>query len=148
MVGRKKIQLLPSASVWVTGNGSRPDPSPINAPAQKSPSPETSAQLTGTPATPAPMASVIRTVSGSVRIAPVCPCWPLPPAMAIAEATGATGPLVNEEIRADVAEVVRGSTPELNLRRIGWIFQAREQMLEFNVPPLLALESMMVALRV
>ena len=27
------------------------------------------------------------------------------------------------------------------------IFTAREQMLEFNVPPLLALESMMVALR-
>ena len=28
------------------------------------------------------------------------------------------------------------------------MFEAREQMLEFNVPPLLALESMMVALRV
>jgi len=67
---------------------------------------------------------------------------------AIAEATGATGPLVNEEIRGDVAEVVRGSTPELNLRRIGWIFQAREQMLEFNVPVPLALESMMLALKV
>ena len=67
---------------------------------------------------------------------------------AIAEATGASGPLVNEEIRGDVAEVVRGSTPELNLRRIGWIFQAREQMLEFNVPVPLALESMMLALKV
>ena len=53
---------------------------------------------------------------------------------AIAEATGAGGPLVNEEIRGDVAEVVRASTPELNLRRISWIFEAREQMLEFNVP--------------
>jgi DNA polymerase-3 subunit delta' len=67
---------------------------------------------------------------------------------AIAVATGAAGPLVNEEIRDDVAIVVRTSTPELNLRRIGWIFEAREQMLEFNVPPALALESMMVALKV
>ena len=41
----------------------------------------------------------------------------------------------------------RASTPELNLRRIGWIFEAREQMLEFNVPVPLALESMMVALQ-
>ncbi len=67
---------------------------------------------------------------------------------AIAQATGATGPLVNEEIRGDVDEVVRSSTPELNLRRIGWIFKAREQMLEFNVPVALALESMMLALQV
>jgi DNA polymerase-3 subunit delta' len=67
---------------------------------------------------------------------------------AIAEATGAGGPLVNEEIRGDVADVVRSSTPELNLRRIGWIFEAREQMLEFNVPVALALESMMLALKV
>ena len=67
---------------------------------------------------------------------------------AIAEAIGAGRPLVNEEIRGDVAEVVRASTPELNLRRIGWIFEAREQMLEFNVPVALALESMMVALKV
>jgi DNA polymerase-3 subunit delta' len=66
---------------------------------------------------------------------------------AIAEATGAGGPLVNEEIRGDVADVVRSSTPELNLRRIGWIFEAREQMLEFNVQPALALESMMLALK-
>ena len=58
------------------------------------------------------------------------------------------GPLVNEEIRPDVDKVVRGSTPELNLRRIGWIFEAREQMLEFNVPVPLALESMMLALKV
>ena len=36
------------------------------------------------------------------------------------------------------------STPELNLRRIEAIFAAREQMLEFNVPVALALESMMV----
>ena len=34
----------------------------------------------------------------------------------------------------DIEQIVRTSTPELNLRRIGWIFDAREQMLEFNVP--------------
>ncbi len=67
---------------------------------------------------------------------------------AIALATGAPGMLVNEEIRGDVEKVVRSSTPELNLRRIGWIFEAREQMLEFNVPVALALEAMMVALKV
>jgi DNA polymerase-3 subunit delta' len=67
---------------------------------------------------------------------------------AISEATGSTGALVNEEIRGDIVEVVRSSTPELNLRRIRWIFDAREQMLEFNVPVPLALESMMLALKV
>ena len=67
---------------------------------------------------------------------------------AIALATGVPGALVNEEIRGDVETVVRTSTPELNLRRIGWIFDAREQMLEFNVPVPLALESLMVALKV
>jgi len=66
---------------------------------------------------------------------------------AIALATGAPGALVNEEIRADVEALARTSTPELNLQRIAAIFQAREQMLEFNVQPPLALESMMVALR-
>src|SRR5262245_58161700 len=67
---------------------------------------------------------------------------------AIAVSTGASGPLVNEEIRQDVELVARTSTPELNLRRIAAIFAAREQMLEFNVPVPLALESMMVALKV
>jgi DNA polymerase III subunit delta' len=65
---------------------------------------------------------------------------------AIALAVGG-GELVNEELRRDIDEIVRTSTPELNLRRIGWIFDAREQMLEFNVPVPLALESMMVALK-
>ncbi|HWU22841.1 MAG TPA: DNA polymerase III subunit delta', partial [Nocardioides sp.] len=65
---------------------------------------------------------------------------------AIAVAAGAAGDLVNEEIRVDVVRLAEASTPELNLRRIGAIFGAREQMLEFNVPPALALESMMVAL--
>ncbi|MCL8027492.1 DNA polymerase III subunit delta' [Nocardioides bruguierae] len=67
---------------------------------------------------------------------------------AIALAVGAPGALVNEEIRDEIEEVVRASTPELNLQRIEWVFAAREQMMEFNVPPALALESMMVALRV
>jgi DNA polymerase-3 subunit delta' len=67
---------------------------------------------------------------------------------AIALGSGVPGTLVNEEIRGDVETVARMSTPELNLRRIGWIFDAREQMLEFNVPVPLALESMMVALKV
>jgi DNA polymerase-3 subunit delta' len=67
---------------------------------------------------------------------------------AVAVAVGAPGRLVNEEIRGDIDLIVRSSTPELNLRRIGWIFEAREQMLEFNVPVALALESMMLALKV
>ena len=67
---------------------------------------------------------------------------------AIAVALQAPGVLVNEEIRGDVEDIARDSTPELNLRRITWIFEARTQMLEFNVPVALALESMMVALKV
>ena len=67
---------------------------------------------------------------------------------AIAVAARAPGSLVNEEIRGDIEELARTSSPELNLRRIGWIFEAREQMLEFNVPVALALEAMMVALKV
>ena len=65
---------------------------------------------------------------------------------AIALAAGSVE-LVNEELRGDIQQIVRTSSPELNLRRIGWIFEAREQMLEFNVPVALALESMMVALK-
>lgn len=67
---------------------------------------------------------------------------------AIALGTGVGTALVNEDIRDDVEELARTSSPELNLRRIGWIFAAREQMLEFNVPIPLALESLMVSLRV
>lgn len=65
---------------------------------------------------------------------------------AIAVAQHAPGQLVNEEIRRDVELLARVSPPETNLRRISAIFEAREQMLEFNVQPALALESMMVAL--
>jgi DNA polymerase-3 subunit delta' len=66
---------------------------------------------------------------------------------AVAIAAGAPGELVNEERRDEITRLAESSSAELNLRRIGWIFEAREQMLEFNVPVLLALESMMVALR-
>lgn len=66
---------------------------------------------------------------------------------AIALGTGAPGTLVNEEIRGDVEQIARTATPEQNLQRIAAIFAAREQMLEFNVPVPLALESMMVALK-
>ncbi|HZJ05506.1 MAG TPA: DNA polymerase III subunit delta' [Nocardioidaceae bacterium] len=67
---------------------------------------------------------------------------------AIALQTGAACPLVNEEIRREIADLSTRSTPEQNLRRIDAMFTAREQMLEHTVPPLLALESMMLALRV
>jgi DNA polymerase-3 subunit delta' len=60
---------------------------------------------------------------------------------------GALSDLVNEEIRPELSSLALSTTPEENLRRIEAIFGAREQMLEFNVPALLALESMMVALK-
>lgn len=66
---------------------------------------------------------------------------------AVAVAMGATGELVNEDLRHDVERLARVSTPEEHLGRIDAILLAREQMLEFNVPPALALESMMVALK-
>lgn len=67
---------------------------------------------------------------------------------AVALQVGAPGALVNEEIRGEVVQLARTSTPEQNLRRIEAVFEARERMLEFNAAPLLALESMMLALRV
>jgi DNA polymerase-3 subunit delta' len=66
---------------------------------------------------------------------------------AITVATGARAELVNEEMRGEVVELARISPPEAHLQRIDRIFAAREQMLEFNVPVALALESMMVGLR-
>jgi DNA polymerase III subunit delta' len=67
---------------------------------------------------------------------------------AIAVQTGAPGALVNEEVRGEVDDLARRSTPEENLRRIDAIFAAREQMSEFNATPLLTLEAMMVTLRI
>jgi len=66
---------------------------------------------------------------------------------AIVLQTGATSELVNEEVRPMVADLARRSTAEENIRRIDAVFAAREQMMEFNTTPLLALESMMVSLR-
>lgn len=66
---------------------------------------------------------------------------------AIALSVGAPGLLVNEELRGDVAVVAQAASPDQLLRMIDAVFTAREQMLEFNVPPQLALESMTVALR-
>jgi DNA polymerase-3 subunit delta' len=65
----------------------------------------------------------------------------------IAVQTGAPGDLVNEEMRGEISTLARRSTPEQNLRRIDAVFAAREKMMEFQVPPLLALESMMLSLR-
>jgi DNA polymerase-3 subunit delta' len=65
----------------------------------------------------------------------------------IAVQTGAAGDLVNEEMRVEIGGLARQSSPEHNLRRIDAVFAAREKMLEFQVPPLLALESMMLSLR-
>jgi DNA polymerase-3 subunit delta' len=67
---------------------------------------------------------------------------------ALALQLGARSEVVNDEIIRDVERLARVSTPEDNLRRIDAVFEAREQMLEFNVPPMLALESLMVALQV
>jgi DNA polymerase-3 subunit delta' len=61
---------------------------------------------------------------------------------------GAHSELVNEELRGDVVALANSTSAEQSLARIEAVFEAREQMLEFNVPPLLALESMMIALRV
>jgi DNA polymerase-3 subunit delta' len=66
---------------------------------------------------------------------------------AIVLGTGADTGLVNEELRRDLERLVKVTTPEENLRRIEAVFTAREQMLEFNVPAPLALEAMMVTLR-
>jgi len=61
---------------------------------------------------------------------------------------GTGGELVNEELRHDVVALSHAGGPAQTLARIEAVFEAREQMLEFNVPPLLALESLMVALQV
>ena len=62
--------------------------------------------------------------------------------------TGAGSVLVNEEHRPEIDGLARRTTPESTLRRIDAIQEARERMFEFNVPPALALEALMVTLRV
>jgi DNA polymerase-3 subunit delta' len=60
---------------------------------------------------------------------------------------GAEGELVNEEMRAELGSFAAVTTADDNLRRVDAVFKAREQMLEHTVPPLLALESMMLTMR-
>ncbi len=66
----------------------------------------------------------------------------------IAVQTGARGDLVNEEMRQEVSDLARRSSPEANLRRIDAIFAARDSMMEFNANREMTLEAMMVALAV
>lgn len=66
---------------------------------------------------------------------------------ALALQLGTAAEIVNEEIRPDIEKLAALTTAEDNLRRIDLVFTAREQMLEFNVQPILALESLMAGLR-
>ncbi|MDT9595391.1 DNA polymerase III subunit delta' [Nocardioides zeae] len=65
---------------------------------------------------------------------------------AVAVALGSGAELVNTELAEDVETLAEELGAEGCLRRIDVVFAAREQMLEFNVPVMLALESMMVGL--
>lgn len=64
-------------------------------------------------------------------------------ALTVQLGTGAA--IANNELRDDLA-VLAAQPAETNVRRIDAVFAAREQMLEFNVPTLLVLESLMVSL--
>lgn len=65
---------------------------------------------------------------------------------ALTLALGTGTDLVNADRRAEVQRLADAGPPELLLRRIDAVMTAREQMLEFNVPVQLALESLMVSL--
>jgi DNA polymerase-3 subunit delta' len=65
-------------------------------------------------------------------------------ALAVQLNTGSA--IVNTELGDDLGTLA-AQPPETNVRRIDAIFAAREQMLEFNVPVLLMLESLMIALQ-
>ena len=60
---------------------------------------------------------------------------------------GTATAIVNEDVRPQVEQLSRRTQATDNLRRIDAVFTAREQMLEFNVQPILALESLMMGLR-
>ena len=62
----------------------------------------------------------------------------------LVSATGGVG-LINAELRDQVASAAAASTPEQTVRRVDAILAAREA-LERNVAPLLAMESLMLAL--
>ncbi|MBO9705394.1 MAG: DNA polymerase III subunit delta' [Arthrobacter sp.] len=59
---------------------------------------------------------------------------------------GATGSLVNEEIRADIEAFAADGTPEQTLARIDAINVTRRRLVTSNVAPLLALEGMAAGL--
>ncbi|MCR8574625.1 DNA polymerase III subunit delta' [Streptomyces sp. Isolate_219] len=59
---------------------------------------------------------------------------------------GASVPLANDEVRDSVQRIATASTPERTLRRIEAVIACREA-LDRNVAPLLAVETMTVALR-
>ena len=59
---------------------------------------------------------------------------------------GSQRPLVNEEMRPEIASTARSTTGETSVQRLTAIFAAREA-LEGEVAPVLALESLMISLR-
>lgn len=59
---------------------------------------------------------------------------------------GASGSLVNEEMRPEIATMARATTGEMSVQRLSAIFSTREA-LEGEVAPVLALESLMISLR-
>lgn len=59
---------------------------------------------------------------------------------------GSQGSLVNEELRPDIVTVSRSTSAETSARRIAEIFATRE-LLDGELAPLLALESLMISLR-
>jgi DNA polymerase-3 subunit delta' len=63
--------------------------------------------------------------------------------LAVQLGTGA--PLINAELATPIAAVARRTTPEATIRRIDAILETRTA-LEGNVAPLLAMESLMIAL--
>jgi DNA polymerase-3 subunit delta' len=59
---------------------------------------------------------------------------------------GSQRPLVNEEMRPEIASTARSTTGQTSVQRLTAIFAAREA-LEGEVAPVLALESLMISLR-
>ncbi|MFI6705365.1 DNA polymerase III subunit delta' [Nonomuraea sp. NPDC050478] len=60
---------------------------------------------------------------------------------------GATVELANDDLRFDLDQLARTTTPEETLRRVDAVMRCRER-LDLNVSPQIAVESMMLALRV
>ena len=61
--------------------------------------------------------------------------------------SGATVPLVNDDMEDEVFQLADRTTAEATISRLDAIMSAR-RALNFNVAPLLALESMMLSIRV